>query len=147
MTDYDRNSRFAIMAQAQGDLTPLLDLAEAVLDGAGTTLTMVTPPRVGMVMLRLREPVDGTIFNAGEVLVTEAQVALEQHQGYAMRLGRAPEATLAAAILDAAVEASHPLAPRILEQLDHLATAEQDRQLAAWREVAATRVSFDEMNT
>src|SRR5687767_14084990 len=114
MTDFDRNARFAIMAQAQGDLTPLLDLAEAVLGGAGATLTMVTQPRAGMVMLRLGEPVEGTIFNAGEVLVTEAQVALEQHQGYAMRLGRAPEATLAAAILDAAVEANHPLAPRIL---------------------------------
>jgi alpha-D-ribose 1-methylphosphonate 5-triphosphate synthase subunit PhnG len=146
MTDFDRNGRFAIMAQAQGDLTPLLDLAEAVLDGAGGALTLVTPPRVGMVMLRLREPVDGTIFNAGEVLVTEAQVALDEHQGYAMRLGRAPEATLAAAILDAAVESEHPLTPRILEQLGQLATAEQERQLAAWREVAATRVAFDEMN-
>lgn len=142
---FDRNARFAIMAHAQGDLTPLLDLAEAVLDQSGAALMVITPPRVGMVMLRLREPVDGTLFNAGEVLVTEAQVALAEHQGYAMRLGRTPEATLAAAILDAAVEAAHPLTPRILAQLARLAAAEQERQLAAWREVAATRVAFDEM--
>ena len=100
----DRNRRFEIMAQAQGQAETelLLLLAEAVL--AEGSLVVVTPPRVGMLMLRLREPVDGEVFNAGEVLVTEAQVALDRHQGYAMRLGRQPEVTLAAAVLDAAVE-------------------------------------------
>jgi alpha-D-ribose 1-methylphosphonate 5-triphosphate synthase subunit PhnG len=145
MDEFDRNHRFAVMAQAQGDLESLLTLAERVLDESGDTVTVVTPPRVGMVMLRLREPVDGTVYNAGEVLVTEARVALDQHEGYAMRLGRAPELTLAAAVLDAAVEARHALTSDILAQLAVLDTAEQARQLAAWREVAPTRVVFDEM--
>ena len=145
MGEFDRNHRFAVLAQAQGDLEPLLTLAERVLEETGDAMTVVTPPRVGMVMLRLREPVDGTIYNAGEVLVTEAQVALDRHQGYAMRLGRAPEVTLAAAVLDAAVEARHALTPDILAQLAALDDAEETRQLAAWREVAPTRVVFDEM--
>lgn len=146
MVEFDRNHRFAVMAQAQGDLEPLLTLAEQVLEDAGEAVTVITPPRVGMVMLRLREPVDGTVYNAGEVLVTEAQVKLDQSQGYAMRLGRAPEVTLAAAVLDAAVEARHALAPDILAQLATLRDAEQTRQLAAWHEVATTRVVFDEMS-
>jgi alpha-D-ribose 1-methylphosphonate 5-triphosphate synthase subunit PhnG len=138
----DRNRRFEVMAQ--GSPEPLLDLAEAVL--AESEITVITPPRVGMVMLRLREPVVGEVFNAGEVLVTEAQVALGEQQGYAMRLGREPEATLAAAVLDAAVAAGHPLTPRILDGLAALAAAEQERQAAAWSAVAPTRVSFEEMS-
>lgn len=145
MVEMDRNRRFAVMAQAQGDQEPLLLLAEQVLAETADAVTVVTPPRVGMVMLRLREPVDGTTYNAGEVLVTEAQVALDDHQGYAMRLGRAPEVTLAAAVLDAAVEAHHPLSAEILTLLTTLDEAEQARQLAAWRKVAPTRVAFDEM--
>jgi alpha-D-ribose 1-methylphosphonate 5-triphosphate synthase subunit PhnG len=138
----DRNQRFEIMAQGRSE--PLVELAEAVL--AEAAVEAITPPRVGMLMLRLREPVVGEVFNAGEVLVTEAQVALGGHQGYAMRLGREPEATLAAAVLDAAVEADHPQAPRILAELRSLAAAERERQAALWREVAPTRVSFEEMS-
>ena len=142
----DRNRRFEIMAQAQGQAGTelLLLLAEAVL--AEGSLVVVTPPRVGMLMLRLREPVDGEVFNAGEVLVTEAQVALDRHQGYAMRLGRQPEVTLAAAVLDAAVEAGHDLAPRILDGLAALEAADRDRRAAAWQQVAPTRVTFDELH-
>jgi alpha-D-ribose 1-methylphosphonate 5-triphosphate synthase subunit PhnG len=146
MAEFDRNHRFAVMAQAQGDLEPLLTLAERVLDESGDTVTVLTPPRIGMVMLRLREPVDGTVYNAGEVLVTEARVTLDRHEGYAMRLGRAPGITLAAAVLDAAVEARHALAPDILAQLAALDDAERARQLGTWREVAPTRVVFDEMS-
>lgn len=141
----DRNRRFETLVGARGDLTSILALAEDVLAASGAALTVVTPPRAGMLMLRLREPVEGTVFNAGEVLVTEAQVALDRHQGYALRLGREPELTLAGAVLDAAVEAGHPLAPRILDQLAALDAAERERQAAAWREVAPTRVAFDEM--
>ncbi len=145
MSSFDRNRRFSILAQAADPATPLLDLAEQVLTVSGADVAVVTPPQVGMVMLRLREPVDGTVFNAGEVLVTEARVTLGVHDGYALRLGRAPELTLAAALLDAAVEGAHPLTPAIEAALGACEEAEQARQLAAWREVAPTRVAFDEM--
>lgn len=145
MSSFDRNRRFSILAQAADPATALLDLAERVLTESGEAVAVVTPPQVGMVMLRLREPVDGTVFNAGEVLVTEARVMLGTHDGYAMRLGRAPELTLAAALLDAAVEGEHPLTPAIEAALGACEEAESARQLTTWREVAPTRVAFDEM--
>ena len=111
MTGFDRNRRFSIMAQAGTGSDDLLILAEQVLADSGDAVTVVTPPRVGMMMLRLREP----------------------------------ELTLAAAVLDAAVEAAHPLTPDILAGLATLDEAERARQLAAWGEVAPTRVAFDEM--
>ena len=137
----DRTTRFEILCKS--DQESLLELAEAVLEMSEVSVT--TPPRVGMLMLRVREPVDGAIFNAGEVLVTEAQVSLGEYRGYGMRLGREPEATLAAAVLDAAVEARHALTPRVMDGLRAMAAAEQARQQAAWDSVAPTRVSFEEM--
>lgn len=145
MDDLDRNQRFSILAQADSDTERILTLAEQVLAEPGAPITLIQPPRVGMMMLRLREPVEGTVFNAGEVLVTEAHLTLGGHQGYAMRLGRAPELTLAAAVLDAAVAASHPLSQTITAELQTLAAAEQARQQAAWQTVAPTQVVFDEM--
>lgn len=145
MSSFDRNRRFSILAQATDPATPLLDLAERVLAESGAEVAVVTPPQVGMVMLRLREPTHGTVFNAGEILVTEARVTIGAHDGYTMRLGRAPELTLAAALLDAAVEGAHPLTPAIEVALGACEEAEHARQLAAWREVAPTRVAFDEM--
>jgi alpha-D-ribose 1-methylphosphonate 5-triphosphate synthase subunit PhnG len=139
--DVDRDRRFELLARA--DPAPLAALAEEVL--ALTDVSVGTPPTVGTLMLRLREPVSGTVYNAGEVLVTEARVALHGHDGYALRLGRDRETALAAAVLDAAVAADHPLASRVAALLDDLAATERDRAAAAWREVAPTRVVFDEM--
>lgn len=140
-----RNRRFETLAQA--DAVPLHTLAEAVLtDAAAFPVTVVTHPRPGVLMLRLREPVRGTVFNAGEVLVTEAAVSLGGVPGYAMRLGREPETALAAAILDAAVAAGHPLSPQITALLGEQETAATERDAAEWRAVAPTRVSFEEMH-
>jgi len=140
-----RNRRFEILAQA--DVPPLHTLAEAVLaDEEHFPIHVVTPPRPGVLMLRLREPVRGTVFNAGEVLVTEAAVSLGGTPGYGMRLGREPETALAAAILDAAVAAGHPLSSRIAAFLGEQERDVRERDVAAWRGVAPTRVAFEEMH-
>lgn len=119
-------------------------LAEEVL--ATAPVAAIVPPRVGTLMLRLREPVAGSVFNAGEVLITEARVALAGHEGYAVRFGREPEATVAAAVLDVAVAAGHPLTERIVAFLDQAAASAAEQEEAAWRELAPTRVDFDEMH-
>jgi alpha-D-ribose 1-methylphosphonate 5-triphosphate synthase subunit PhnG len=138
----DRDRRFEILAQ--GDAGAIMALAEDILMSA--EVAVVTPPRVGTMMLRHREPVAGTQFNAGEVLVTEASVALGPYRGYAMRLGRDLEATLAAAVIDAAAEAQHVLTPQIGALLAELVARAEAEDAAHWREVAATRVVFDEMS-
>jgi len=135
----ERDERFALLAI--GDAEAIMTLAETLLDT--TDVTLIMPPRVGMVMLQMRDPVAGETFYAGEVLVTEAQVTLGGHDGYAMRFGREPEPTLAAAILDAALEAGHMLTPQILAHLTATAAAEQERQRADWHAVIQTRLAFD----
>lgn len=141
----DRNRRFEIFSQA--DAEPLHLLAEAVLGEVGDLPVDVTsPPRPGVLMLRMREPVHGVVFNAGEVLVTEAAVTVGGEPGHGVRLGRAPETALAAAILDAALAAGHPLAPRIIALLDEQAAVIAGRDAQSWQAVASTRVEFEEMH-
>jgi alpha-D-ribose 1-methylphosphonate 5-triphosphate synthase subunit PhnG len=137
----NREQRFEAIAIAQAaDLTPL---ADAVL--ADTEVAVIRGPTAGMVMLQARESVEGIRFNLGEVLVTEALVAIGAHQGYALVQGMAHELALAGAICDAAVEAGHPVTARILDTL-HAAEAGADAAgRAAWARVASTRVAFDEM--
>jgi alpha-D-ribose 1-methylphosphonate 5-triphosphate synthase subunit PhnG len=58
--------------------------------------------RTGLVMLPMSEPVKGTTFFLGEVLVAEARVRVNQVEGYAACLGRDVEQALALALIDAA---------------------------------------------
>lgn len=141
----DRNRCFEILSQA--DVEPIHLLAEAVLaEDGGFPVDVTSPPRPGVLMLRMREPVQGVVFNAGEVLVTEAAVTVGGEPGHGVRMGRAPETALAAAILDAALAAGHPLAPQIAAVLDEQAAIIAGRDAQSWQAVAATRVEFEEMH-
>ena len=137
----DRDQRFEAIGRARpGELT---SLANAVL--AKVEIMLVRAPRTGMLMLQALDSVEGIRFNAGEVLVTEALVAIGPHQGYAMVQGMDRECALAGAILDAAVEADHPETPRILALLEQLEARARAGRLDAWAQVSPTRVVFDEM--
>lgn len=138
----DRDRRFELLSHAETE--SLLDLAEEVLAGH-VSVALVIPPHVGTLMLRLLDPVSDLVFNAGEVLVTEAQVAIGEHQGYGLRMGRVAKEALAAAVVDAAVEAQLGSTPRIMERLAVFAASEQARQTAAWRAVEPSRVVFEQM--
>lgn len=137
----DRERRFEAIAVATAEM--LAPLADAIL--ADTTVRIIRGPTVGMVMLQARESVEGIRFNVGEVLVTEALVAIDGHQGYAMVQGMDREHALAGAICDAAVEARHAAAAGVLAVLREAEERAEQRDRAAWAAVAGTRVSFDEM--
>jgi phosphonate C-P lyase system protein PhnG len=71
-------------------------------------------PRAGMVMVTVRDCFD-TPFHLGEVLVSEAEVALDGHHGYGLICGDAPEQALLLAAVEAAESAG--LSPA-LESID-----------------------------
>jgi alpha-D-ribose 1-methylphosphonate 5-triphosphate synthase subunit PhnG len=137
----DRERRFEAIAVTPAEtLTPLADLILA-----DSEVRIIRGPTVGMVMLQVRESVQGIRFNVGEVLVTEALVGIAGHQGYAMVQGIEREQALAGAICDAAVEAAHPMTSRILTALATCEGQAEHARRAAWAKVAGTRVAFDEM--
>jgi alpha-D-ribose 1-methylphosphonate 5-triphosphate synthase subunit PhnG len=98
--------------------------------------------RIGLVMLPMSEPVKGTLFYLGELLIAEARVRVGGVEGYAACLGRDLEQALALALIDAANAAGlaqNEIAEFLKAQAARL--QEADEQLLRW--VEATRVEME----
>lgn len=135
--------RTGLLARAQAE--SLIALADSCLEGAAEPV-VTQPPETGLVMLTVREPVETTRFHLGEVLVTRCAVRHRGVDGWAMRMGSDPAATLAAAVLDAEVESDGPLASAVIELCDltqHQLTLADARE---WQDIEPTIVDFEEMD-
>lgn len=102
-------------------------------------------PSLGLVMLRMRETVANSLFNAGEVLVTEVRLELNGQFGFGMVIGDRPRHALASALVDAALRQEGATAARLLLELEaldqHIAAHNRQEQLLA----LATKVEFERM--
>lgn len=122
--------------------------AEAVKNFADSILPhlgdiTVLQNRAGLVMLPYTDSAQGTRFHLGEVLVAEAQVQLENGvQGYAVCVGRDLLHALAAAILDAALQADLQT-ERITAFLADQQSIQQQADETLLRQVEATRIEME----
>ena len=122
------------------------NLASIVLKSyAKSQVKLLSGPRQGLVMLRMRETVANSQFNAGEVLVTEVKLELDEQFGFGMVIGDSPHRAMAIALIDAALGKGGPVADQLQREL-----AELDRQLAKSHQhlqalVDTTRVEFERM--
>lgn len=113
--------------------------AERVLAAAADV--HVLRNRTGLMMQPMRESVEQSDFYLGEVLVSEAHVRLNGHEGYAVCLGRDLEQALAVAIIDAArAGAGDPLIEAFIAEQAQLLAAEDEALLQA---IAKTRVELE----
>lgn len=142
----DRNTRSELLARAEADELRLL--AESFLAQRAITeeLHIISPPEVGMIMMQVREPVCRERFHLGEVVVTRAEVAIASFRGWAMRAGTDRETTLAAALLDACAEYDSVLAADVHALCERTATQLAVEERREWAELAATAVSFEELD-
>ena len=119
-------------------------LAEQVLQHyPADAVTMISGPRVAMVQLRMQESVANSVFNAGEILVTETRLELNGTFGFGMIIGNDPTFATALAVIDAALrlpgDPHVDLHTAINDLGDQLSTSQQ-RQFAA---ANSTKVEFD----
>lgn len=119
-------------------------LAEQVLQHyPADAITMISGPRVAMVQLRMQESVANSVFNAGEILVTETRLELNGTFGFGMIIGNDPTFATALAVIDAALrlpgDPHVDLHTAINDLGDQLSTSQQ-RQFAA---ANSTKVEFD----
>jgi alpha-D-ribose 1-methylphosphonate 5-triphosphate synthase subunit PhnG len=138
----ERDKRFEIMAG--GPAAPLIAMADRLLE-TNNLVEITREPKPAVMMLRARETAQGTVFNFGEAVVTEAEVRYCGQTGYMLILGDNQLHALAGAVCDAALEAKHTLSPDILETLAVLTHFQQAEAEADWARVAPTAVNFDEM--
>lgn len=138
----DRTRRFELIARAPRE--SLVEHATAVLDGE-TPVRVLQEPDPQLVMHRVTEPVEQRPFNLGELLVTTAEVQLEEEKGYAMVPGRARDKAVSGAIVDAAVEAGHDRRPDIVADLEAAEADRRQHRRRQWAESRATTVEFGTM--
>src|SRR5882672_6707687 len=89
-------------------------LADIVLSGyEHSQVRLLSWPRQGLVMLRVRETVANSLFNAGEILVTEVKLELDGQFGFGMVIGDSPRRALGVALVDAALRKGGALAEQL----------------------------------
>ena len=106
---------------------------------------LLSGPRQGLVMLQVRESVADSLFNAGEILVTEVKLELEGQFGFGMIIGDSPRRAMSVALVDAALRKGGDVADWLKQELlalDTQITAKNQKEQAL---VASTKVEFERM--
>jgi alpha-D-ribose 1-methylphosphonate 5-triphosphate synthase subunit PhnG len=124
---------------ARADAARLAALAESLLPRLGAV--EVLHSRTGLVMLPMRDTVQGTDFHLGEVLVAEAHIRAGGTEGYGMVVGRDLERAMAMAVVDAAAALGQT--PDIRRFLQAEAEAQVAEDTARLRQIEATRVNME----
>lgn len=137
-----RAKRCGLLALAQAD--ELKELADACL-ADGVDVRVLVAPEVGFVSAQVREPVADERFLLGDVLACRAEVEMAGHRGWAMRLGDDRAAVLAAAVLDAEVEAGRAHAADVDRLCRAVAVRQAECEEREWAELAPTIVEFEEL--
>ena len=123
---------------------------ETIATGADSLRKKVThevikTPRQELVMFQVEESVEKIDFNVGEILVTSAEVRVEDTMGYAMIMGTNENKALDCALLMAVFEAEHPEKLEV-EELAGVLEQIMLKDLREKREIiSSTRVNFEVM--
>lgn len=120
---------------------PVKRLADDLLPALGEVRVLVN--RTGLVMLPYTDSVTGVVFHLGEVLVSEAHIALASGvEGYALVTGRDRVQALGIAVIDAAYRAGIETA-RIEAFVGEQAAAQAAADRALLAQVEETRVELE----
>lgn len=94
----EKKRLFRIMAKADREFA--IGIANQIKEKE--EITIVKEPEKVLTMIKMREPVKQSLFYLGEVMVTEAAVAVGGANGVAVLMGDDYEKTSSMAIIDAA---------------------------------------------
>jgi alpha-D-ribose 1-methylphosphonate 5-triphosphate synthase subunit PhnG len=132
---------FEIIMQAESaDIAPLADKMRQLVD-----YHVINPPQQELVMFRAEESVEKIDFNVGEVLVTSAEVRVEDAIGYSMIMDTDKQRALDCALLMGIYDAGLPQMKEI-EKLAEIIHGKMQQTLREEREiVSSTRVNFEVM--
>lgn len=106
----------------------------------------VQPPREGLVMVKLRESAQQSLFYIGEVLVTETKVKIQNIFGIGLIREIEPELSRALAIIDAAYKGDFPETKQWISVLEQLKIELAQEQQNIKRSIERTKVQFNTMS-
>jgi alpha-D-ribose 1-methylphosphonate 5-triphosphate synthase subunit PhnG len=107
---------------------------------------VIQEPESGLVMLKVRETSQKSLFYLGEVLVTECKVQIGGIIGIGIVTGDQPDLAFHLAVIDAAFEANLPETIGWVELLETEEKAIQEKRTIANRSILKTKVNFETMD-
>lgn len=111
------------------------------------SITIVQPPREGLVMMKMRESAQQSLFYIGEVLVTETKVKVNETFGLGIVVEHDPELSKALAIIDAAYNGQLQETKAWTTTLKTLDETLKQQQHDIKRSIERTKVQFNSMLT
>lgn len=106
-------------------------------------IQVIEEPVEGLLMIKMRETAQRSLFYLGEVLITQCKVLLGEEIGLGILQGNRPEAARYMAIVDAGYRARVPEMTAVFMQLaDEKLMQEQVREAEKGR-IASTMVDFE----
>ena len=105
---------------------------------------VLTAPTEQTLLVPVKDPISGSDFYSGEVLVTSTIVQVENTKGWSMVMDTNEKLSLYTATLDACFEADI-LKDEIVVLLDEAKSIKEEQIKKMNRQVNSTRVSFDLM--
>jgi len=135
----DKKRLFKIMAKA--DSAVIAELASSIK--IRHDLVIIKEPSKTLTMVTLREPVKSSLFYIGEIIVTEAIVALEGVKGAAVMLGDDFDKALNMAVIDAACNKGVFTDEGVLFDLEKMQLEQEQKENAMHLK---TMVSFTSMD-
>ena len=108
------------------------------------SVKVLTAPTEQTLLVPVKDPISGSDFYAGEVLVTSTIVQVENTKGWSMVMDSNEELSLFTAVLDASFEANI-FKDEIVSVLEEAKAFDIKKKEKENQKVNATRVSFDLM--
>lgn len=128
-----------------GSYKQVEDMANCIKDNY--QVKVIQEPESGLVMLKVRETSQKSLFYPGEVLVTECKVQINGKIGIGIVAGDQPEFSYHLAVIDASFEAMLPETVRWMELLlENEEKIIQEQRAAASRAILKTKVNFETMD-
>ena len=138
----NRKKRTEILIRGSADVAG--KLAREILNKYD--VTTVEKSNNGMVMVKIRESAQRSLFYLGEVFITECKVMISGCLGIGMVKGAEPELAYSLAVVDAACNADLPETKAwdalLLLEESHINQA----YTASMQKILKTKVSFDTMD-
>ncbi|UFT99315.1 phosphonate C-P lyase system protein PhnG [Radiobacillus kanasensis] len=107
---------------------------------------VIQEPESGLVMLKVRETSQKSLFYPGEVLVTECKVQIEGTIGIGIVTGDQQDLAYNLAVIDAAFEADLPETNGWMEVLENEEKVIEEQRAAANQSILKTKVNFETMD-
>lgn len=127
-----------------GSQKTLEDMAHCIKDKY--QVKVIQEPESGLVMMKVRETSQKSLFYPGEVLVTECKVQIEGSIGIGIVTGDQPELSYNLAVIDAAYEAKLPETIGWKLLLENEEKVIQEQRAAANHSILKTKVNFETMD-